>query len=293
MKLRLKVLVSILVALALINGALIVYDIRQEMKNEQQLNNQIITNIYKQLKKLNSDKLEMKNNIDMLIDANQRTVDVEIELSKSIKYIPRQIVLDKLLLENKLKQVNIMVKNRTMGGLGSGVSLKYKDNYYILSAGHMAQTEEDELELWENDSKVCDLEIVKQDFTIHDMDDGTKGNDLILLRPKDKKIILRYYVELADIESTTSTEVYIVGNPMGIEDVVSEGRIAMYLNNFMYLRDGCYFGNSGGGVYSLDGQLLGIVSHLSPQQPNPAMPAWLLDGIVRLNTIKVFMKDVK
>lgn len=212
------------------------------------------------------------------------------DLNKKIEQVPEVEKVKKLALEAKLKQINVFVVNETINATGSGVTIKYKDKFYVLSAGHMATTPEDKLSLSENGETICELEIVKQDYS----EELTKdGNDLLLLRPKDPNIIPRIYVEIADIEPETSNELYIVGNPMGVEDVVSDARVIMYQGNFMYMiATSSYFGNSGGGIYTREGKLVGIMSHLIPVQPSPTVPAWMIHGCVRLSVILEFLRGV-
>jgi S1-C subfamily serine protease len=226
---------------------------------------------------------------DKISDYNLR--GVENSLNQKIKDLPNQIRQDKIKLEQTLKQINVMVVNEGKG-LGSGVSIKYKGKFYVLTAGHMAENPTDDLALYENGNKICKLVIVKQDYTMRD-ETGTTGNDLLLLKPENPNIQPRYYVELADNEPITGTEVTIVGNPLGIEDVISIGRIAIYKNNFMYFRDSTYFGNSGCGIYNDEEKLVGIMSHVIAKQPNADFPAFVIEGAVRLNTIKKFLEDIK
>jgi len=214
------------------------------------------------------------------------------DLNRKIDNIPNQIKIDKIKLEQKLKQVNVMIINATLGAEGSGVTLKYKNKFYILSAGHMAENDTGELWLKENGQLICKLEIVKYDYTTHEEEDYTQGTDLILLRPIDLNIVPRVYVELADTEPITGTEVYVVGNPMTIEDVISDGRVIVYKNNFMYYLDHTYFGNSGGGVYTKEGKLVGIVSHMYNLKPAEGYPDYIINGAVRLEVIYQFLEDV-
>jgi hypothetical protein len=269
MKLRLKVLIGILSVLIVANAAWVIIDIRKDIQinrelvqKELKVNDQIILDIYKNINQLNG----------------------------KMDKIPANIQYAKIKLEKTLQQVNVMILNTTLGATGSGVTLKYKGKFYILTAGHMLDKEDDNLILSENSQKICELKVIKRDYS--EIIGEGKGKDLMLLAPKTLTIQPRYYVELADMEPSVGTEVYIVGNPMTIEDVVSEGRVAMYTDDFMYIRDSIYFGNSGGGVYSLDGKLLGIVSHMQPMQPFVEIPPFIIDGIVRLNEIKEFLRSV-
>jgi S1-C subfamily serine protease len=61
----------------------------------------------------------------------------------------------------------------------------------------------------------------------------------------------------------------------------------------MYYINHTYYGNSGGGVYTLDGKLIGIVSHMYPISANPQIPAYMVYGAVRLSVIRQFLGDVK
>ena len=281
-----KILLGVLIALVIANGIWVVYDIRKEIRQnreiarkEHQANDNIIKYIFKDIK-------EIRNKID----------DNYIDLNKQIVTQPDRLRLEKIALEQRLKQVNITVQNKTVGSLGSGVSIKYKGKFYVLTAGHMATPAipdvlADKLYLYENNQEICELEIVKHDYIDGSIE--TINNDLLLLRSKNQNIQPRYYVEITENEPITGTEIYVVGNPMGIEDVVSEGRVIIYKDNYMYYINHTYFGNSGGGVYGYNGQLLGIVSHMYNLKPMINAPDYIVNGAVRLSVIKKFLEDVK
>jgi S1-C subfamily serine protease len=258
------------------------------------------------------------NTLDYQLKSSERITDYTIkgittdidknykDLAKKIEQVPDLIKETKLAMEAKLKQVNVFITNKTVGATGSGVTLKYKGKFYVLSAGHMAENEDDELFLSENGQEICELEIVK-----HSYDgelDSYDSNDLILLRPKNSNIVPRIYVELADVEPEVSNELYIVGNPLGIEDVVSDARVTFYKGNFMLIKGDSYFGNSGGGIYTREGKLVGIMSFIFPIQPFPdrivqegnqqpitlipGVPAYVINGVVRLDVILKFLEEV-
>jgi S1-C subfamily serine protease len=266
---------GVLIALVVGNGLWVAYDIRKEILLNKELadrdlkiQDKIILDIYRQLEKL----------------------------GKKIDGLPQKIQVDKIKLEQKLKQVNVVIENTTMGSYGSGVSIKYKGKFYVISAGHMADNDTDVLWLGENGNQICEMEIIKHSFTTPEEDtngDFTKGEDLILLRPKNPNFQPKFYVEIADKEPITGSEIYVIGNPMGIEDVVSDGRVIVYKNNFMYYIDHTYYGNSGGGVYTVDGKLVGVVSHLYPIQPNKTIPPYMIYGAVRLDTVLKFLEGVE
>ena len=274
MTLRLKILIGILIGLTLAHGLLLI----TKIKNDILTNKEIMT-------------METQSRFKILED--------EIgNLNKQITNLPEKIKYEKTKLEYKLQQATVIIYNKTNSAVGSGVTIKYKGQFYILSAGHMVESLEDVLAFGENGQEIGEVEIIKWDFTmveenIDGNSDFTKATDLILLRPKNKNLIPRVYIELADFEPQSPTEVYIVGNPAGIEDVVSEGRVIRYMNNFMYITDNIYYGSSGGGVFNLSGKLIGIVSHMYPISSNPLVLPYMTYGIVRLNIIKQFLGDIK
>lgn len=307
MKLTTKILIGILSVLVVLNFAYVITDIRKEIQfnkeltqKELKVNDQVLLDIYKQLNEINQTIPVIQNTIDILNNTNDKQLEIEQLLANKIENLPNKLRIDRFKLEKRLQQVTIMLHNTTVQALGSGVSIKYKGKYYVLTAGHMAQVikdninPQDSIELWENGNKICDLEVVKHDFSDTITDENyTKTHDLLLLKSTNPNIQPRFYTELADMEPLTATEVYVVGNPMGIEDVISDGRVIIYKDNFMYYIDHTYFGNSGGGVFTYDGKLVGIVSHMYPLQPNPLIPAYMTYGAVRLNVIKAFLADVE
>jgi len=288
-----KILFGFLIALFVLNGVFIYRDIQMAIKENK---------VAAELASKNAARLLIK--IEQKLNLLQERLEIgklsaigrEKAIEDRLKNLPNKIKTDRFILEQKLKLINARINNETIGALGSGVAIKYKGKFYILSAGHLATVilkgEQDDLSLWEYNRKICDLEIVKHKYNTHEETDATMGEDLILLRPKDRDIIPRYYVDIDSTEPITGSEVYIVGNPMGIEDVVSMGRVIQYKNNFMYITDNIYFGNSGGGVYTIEGKLVGIVSHMHPMQPDKGVPPYMIYGIVRMNTIREFMRGV-
>jgi hypothetical protein len=297
MRLTIKILIGLLIGLFLGNNIWVVYDMRKDILINKDtttksfyINDQIIKYIFKELKNITDKKDAIYKDLVTKIDENYKDLTIQIEK------IPETIQEEKLSIEYNLQQAVVIINNETLRALGSGVTIKYKNKFYILSAGHMTESKEDILSFSENDNRIGELEIIKWDFTTPEEDlagDFTKGTDLLLLQPKNKDLIPKFYVELADVECKVPTEIYIVGNPAGIEDVLSDGRIVKYNNNFIYYFNHTYYGNSGGGIFTKDGKLQGIVSHMYPISLNPQIPPYMLYGAVRLNEIKEFLGDIE
>ncbi len=296
-----RVLICMLVVLIFLNGYYVVKDIKTDIKNAQTIvdkNKEIVQSTQANTK----ETLERIEQQIRAIERNQEVVRMSIlekinKVSEEVKYMPNKMAYDKFILEQKLKLINASLVNKSISVTGSGVAIKYKGKFYILSAGHLATPikegeAQEEIELREYGKKICDLEVVKHAYTTHNGEIFTNGQDLLLLRPKNKLMSPKFYVDIDAQEPITGTEVYIVGDPMGIEDVVSVGRVIKYSGNFMYITDNIYYGNSGGGVYSIDGRLLGIVSHMQPIQPIADVPPYMAFGIVRMKVIQEFMREV-
>lgn len=217
--------------------------------------------------------------------------------------IQKQIDKDKLnkfLMLKKLQMVNVMIigegtmvmesdgechyQNREkVSWQGSGVTLKYKGKYYILSAAHLVATQDTVLKLYENEEYISTLKVVKID----------KDKDLLLLVPENEDCKPKVYAELADCEPLTAQEVIAVGNPVALEDTVSYGTVIKYTDVYMIISNTTYYGSSGGGIYNMRGNLVSIVSaggnagHPWPDQP------YYIDFEIRLNVIKEFLGDIE
>lgn len=246
-------------------------------------------------RKINDVSIQLKSS-ERITDYTLRGLESQLleklaKLDKKIDNLPEVERVKKLLIEAKLKQVNIFLRNETLQATGSGVTIKYKGKFYVLTAGHMAEEDTDKLYLYENDQRICELEIVKHAYSQGELHENS--DDLMLLQPTDPDIEPKVYIEIADEEPETTNQLYIVGNPMGMEDVLSDARCILYQGKFMYVIGTSYFGNSGGGVYNQYGELVGIMSHLVPIQPFEDVPAYLIHGAVRLSVILEFLRGVR
>jgi S1-C subfamily serine protease len=241
--------------------------------------NKINTIIEDTAKSLKNDIKEQRLSDEMKTDLKIENVEIKIEnqlVSKATK-------LEEL--ENNFHSTNVLIMNEKVGQ-GSGSWIKYKNKFYILSAGHLVDTNEDTLYAMENEEFICELKIIKVDHK----------RDIALFASEDPNYVPKTYTELADEETKQGSEIYVVGNPMGIEDVISKGRIIKYRGFYCFFQDHSYFGSSGGGIYNLDGKLIGVIVYIIAENPmgvESGLPPFVVHGAIRLNMLRAFLGDIK
>ena len=135
---------------------------------------------------------------------------------------------------------------------GTGTVLKITDtDTYILTNNHVAGRDEKDVTLYvENGTRRVKAEVVKYNNYV----------DAAVIRVpvklKDKVAIPGIaYAQIQD-------PVYVVGNPLGVRDVYSEGVVAGYEDTSMLLQMPCIYGNSGSGVFNQEGKLVASYSPL-------------------------------
>lgn len=266
-----KNLVGILIALIIANGVWVIYDIRKEIKYNEE-----------------ASRREIKNNDQILLDI-YRKLD-SLERKDKIKR-ELQEKLEKKMLNGSVTIYSIREK-----GMGSGTVIKKTFNrMYILTCHHVIAdyfTEENVLPT-EKITVSYNSVIYSADIIKHD-----ESQDLALLEVYFNDPNLEE-IKLADNSPKKGDIVYTVGNPMGARRNISKGIISNYLEekdneNILvkfYIVDAlCVFGNSGGGLYNENAELIGVPSRV---------PAYGFGAVVTnmgmcisLETIKDFIKDV-
>ena len=119
------------------------------------------------------------------------------------------------------------------------------------------------------------------------------SHDLALIRAVGKAIPPHDVARLALVSPAIGERVFIVGHPAGQYFTFMEGIVSAYRNSFdalgveftgpfMQLQSAVWFGNSGGGAYNTDGELIGIASFMI-RAPN-------MSFFVHLDTIRKFLK---
>jgi serine protease Do len=150
----------------------------------------------------------------------------------------------------------------TAEGIGSGVLIS--EDGKILTAAHVVQTAEEVKVTLKND-KVIPAKIVNVDKTA----------DVALIElvwmPKDKDIFIPNIMDSDKVR--VGEEVFIIGSPYGLNQSLSVGHISgrhkktsvshhLTLMEFFQTDASINTGNSGGPMFNMDGEVIGIVSYI-------------------------------
>lgn len=155
-----------------------------------------------------------------------------------------------------------MKQTVTAEGLGSGVLIS--QDGLILTAAHVIQTAEEVKVVFKND-EVIPAKIIASEKTA----------DVALIKliwpPSDKKI---HIPKVADSDQVkTGQQVFVIGSPYGLAQSLSVGHISgrhsqksvshqMTLMEFFQTDASINTGNSGGPMFNMKGEVVGIVSYI-------------------------------
>jgi S1-C subfamily serine protease len=151
---------------------------------------------------------------------------------------------------NLILKSTVTIYNLERMTMGSGVCIIYKGEKYIISAFHLDEA----IEIYADDGgRRVKLELVIQNPL----------NDLILFKAKDELNTVKY-INFVDTEVNVGDRIWVCGNPMGIEDALTYGVIVRKSEDKLkFLVDApVWFGNSGGGAFNRNTELVGIASQL-------------------------------
>lgn len=167
---------------------------------------------------------------------------------------------------------------------GTGVVIKITDKEtYILTNNHVAGKDETNVKLYvENGKEKIKAIVVKNHET----------EDVAVIKIEGQ---LTNKTAIPGISMVTIQDpVYVVGNPLGIKYVYSEGVVAGYEYTSMLIQMPLIYGNSGSGVFDKNGDLVGLVYALE------GYPGWMGIPMARIThsliidsiTIKPFLKSL-
>jgi len=170
------------------------------------------------------------------------------------------------------------------GGTGVVIKIGYNETY-ILTNNHVAGKDAKDVKLYvENDKthKLVKAEIVANHKTVD-------------------AAVIKIYANLPEKKAITGIatahiqdSVYVVGNPLGVRDVYSEGVVAGYEGVDLLLQMPCIYGNSGSGVFDQNGKLVGIVYALEMYHGFLGIPEARITHslVVDSVSIRTFLKDL-
>lgn len=228
-----------------------------------------------------------------LIDQNRANVTKDTAIEKQItKPTYEQIRSHSVWIEgcsggaDKDDEVSFPVDKDSGCWGGTGVVIKTTDTEtFLLTNNHVSGKGEKNVKLYvKNDvtHKLVKAEIVAQHSSVDVAVIKIKG-----LLPN-KKVIPT--IATAHIQDP----VYVVGNPLGVRDVYSEGVVAGYEGVSMLLQMPCIYGNSGSGVFDQNGNLVGLVYALEVCPGFMGIPEARITHslVVDSVSIRTFLKDL-
>ena len=152
-------------------------------------------------------------------------------------------------LSEILKEANILLCNVTKGCSGSGTHIKINGQSYILTCAHLMDDIDDKVAAVLDTEDICPLQLAKVN----------KDLDLALFKIYDDNNLA--YLEIGTEEPKVGSQVFTVGNPNVIIDVVTEGVIAKIEKESYLITNIIYFGSSGGALVYKN-KLIGVVNEL-------------------------------
>lgn len=168
-------------------------------------------------------------------------------------------------IQTKEKEVvgeGMMKQQVTSEGLGSGILISKEG--LILTAAHVVQTAEEVKVVFKN-NEVIPAKILSSEKTA----------DVALIKlvwpPSDKNIHIPKIANSDEVK--TGTQVFVIGSPYGLAQSLSVGHISgrhakksvahnMTLMEFFQTDAAINTGNSGGPMFNMNGEVVGIVSYI-------------------------------
>ena len=173
-----------------------------------------------------------------------------------------------------LTTLKYVVKVECSNGSGSGVIINGK----VLTAAHVV-----------NGTYNCVIIDANGKMINSTLDKIDSENDLALLKPETKLLVNGIRMSKKDLKKYD--EVYTIGYPIGLEQILSKGHFQYNENHISLLNMNMFYGNSGGGVFAIEDKeirLVGIV-HAITICRNQAIT--YLSACINRKTILNFLRD--
>lgn len=193
----------------------------------------------------------------------QKDTIIEIELmSKMIIESTKNTYMNERILKNV---INSDVFVQSIFGIGGGTVIKKTENeMYVITCYHVVAeiVEMNRAGLaisatigyskTDESDKIAGMIVYATEIIKYDIE-----NDMALLKVKtvDKDLIA---VNLAEKAPVLGDTVFSVGSPLGLLRTIFKGIVSHKEDGFYFVDATTTFGNSGGGLYNLQGELIGI-----------------------------------
>jgi len=245
--------------------------------------------------KYNTVSLDKKINqiIDSLIKLHFVTQVEDRELNKKIENLKSSQEAD----VSFLLKTSVFVNGKTSMGSGTVIA-KSKTRTYILTCNHVIE------DILNQTIEPQTGAIVGYNlFNIYGAIDGTvvygasiiksnKEMDLALLRIEFVDPNMEV-AKIAETEPVSGDIIYTVGNPFGMLKTVSKGILSNHQEMYYIHDNTTTFGNSGGGLFNVNGELIGVPSQVPGYNTGFAfIPESGLGMSIDLSTIRLFLEGV-
>lgn len=214
------------------------------------------------------------------------------ELSANLEIIRKDAIID----TNKMLNGSVFV--RGLFGLGSGTIIKKSsEGMYILTCYHVIS---ELAQLNEGGANIlATIGYVKDDLTGKEQGAVIYAATIIKVDQENDLALLKTFIvddnlnviKLAKIEPNKGDTVYSVGNPLGIMRTLSRGILSNHKEGFYFSDNTTTFGNSGGSLYNINGELIGVPSNVMGYQIEEDMvPEASLGLSIDLLRIREFLR---
>lgn len=298
-------LIAIIIAAGLFSGISI----------QQDINNKIISEInttYGYILKLQVNHNKLLDIVNKLVDGVDNNTKKTNEIFRNNKEVYNLLQRKIEELAEQYKEVDVKhILNGSVfvrGTLGQGAgTVIYKTNkeMYVLTCLHViddivALNEaglpvKATIGYYKNDNANIEQGKVTYEVDIVKYD---READLALIRVNAVDSSLEV-ITIAQEQSKKGDVVYSVGNPLNLIRTISKGILANKIEGFYLSENVTTFGNSGGGLYNKEGELIGVSSNvmgykggLDKEGKDTFIPESSLGLSRDLETIKIFLEDL-
>lgn len=174
-----------------------------------------------------------------------------------------------------LTKYNVVVFNGERACCGGTVVKSTPEETLILTASHC---------IWNKDKTPMEygyIQFDNDDKYRVEVEAYNRNQDLALLRVTDG-IEEKDVAPIAEDSPMVGDKIWVVGYGAGVEDIMSQGIVSKSNTKSIHAPEthcilidaSVYYGNSGGGVYNDDNELIGVVIQIGPQHPTQGLWAY-------------------